>query len=715
MTTSVGVISEVGHVIDRWSAADILKKQRKLGVPHFQRGLVWGGDSVSLLLESLFCGTPCGELLLWRPEDSSQQGIPLPGASKPSLLILDGQQRIRSICQALGQDGKVTTDGEEEDEEASERYWCLNLARVEGAFDGEKFGDAAKFPLFRLIRHPIRDEKAQIKHDHVPLDVLFSSVEVPKELFGDPSRAERLLHLLEEHAIRERVQAMRRLTLFSVRILEQEGRRLDLPEVVALYNRINSGGRRVESEEVAFATIVAMQPVTGPWLKDVFKDIHGADASESTAVVQDPYALERDDAMRRRKERAFGFKMIVRTFIQVCAYHFGYSLGSNVISFDVVASPTFRGDLAREKARIGLLRDRTRGVLVYLRDILAEDLGCDDLQMLPETTSLLPVVQLLIRFPGVMGEKHCRPIVASLLLRLLLRPRPTQRAVLDLVEAVNRAHTAEQCFREMSGTLKPHLSAAELEKELRNADSLQDRFVLLLYWWMTGHEARNLKYSQLEALMNKDGTTRRQSMLRKYGKKYEQEVLLSRSAEPEKQHLVPYSELRTLLGIRSRGRISKHPANNIGNITYLSHAMNHFETGLGGEAANLDVEPLQNLQRHLLAHDDGTTLVPPYAEACRRSGAAGARKRAFKRFCAARRQLIAEAFATWPEQVAGGATLRRRNRAGHSAAAEGGRLHPPPGFLRCCGGRPPSVCPDSGTQVLGEEVKDPEDDCILRS
>ena len=61
----------------RWSADDIIKEYPQLGIPHFQRGLVWGEESVSLLLESLYFETPCGELVLWRPRYPKKEGIPL--------------------------------------------------------------------------------------------------------------------------------------------------------------------------------------------------------------------------------------------------------------------------------------------------------------------------------------------------------------------------------------------------------------------------------------------------------------------------------------------------------------------------------------------------------------------------------------------------------------------------------------------------------------
>lgn len=75
-----------------------------IGIPHFQRGLVWGDDNTSLLLESLYFDTPCGTIILWQPEEqsTSKYGIPLSTPDKLRYLVIDGQQRIRSLRGALG-------------------------------------------------------------------------------------------------------------------------------------------------------------------------------------------------------------------------------------------------------------------------------------------------------------------------------------------------------------------------------------------------------------------------------------------------------------------------------------------------------------------------------------------------------------------------------------------------------------------------------------
>src|SRR5688572_1954094 len=90
-----------------WTVKDILDNFPLLGVPHFQRGLVWQDDAVSLLLESLYFGTPCGTIILWEMKSGreTEYGLPLMASTKNlQYLIVDGQQRIRSLWNVFKED-----------------------------------------------------------------------------------------------------------------------------------------------------------------------------------------------------------------------------------------------------------------------------------------------------------------------------------------------------------------------------------------------------------------------------------------------------------------------------------------------------------------------------------------------------------------------------------------------------------------------------------
>lgn len=70
-----------------------------IGLPDIQRPFVWKNAKVRNLFDSMYRGFPIGYLLLW--ETGASNGTRTIGAQRkqlsPSLLIVDGQQRLTSI------------------------------------------------------------------------------------------------------------------------------------------------------------------------------------------------------------------------------------------------------------------------------------------------------------------------------------------------------------------------------------------------------------------------------------------------------------------------------------------------------------------------------------------------------------------------------------------------------------------------------------------
>ena len=136
------------------------------GVPHFQRGSVWGSANVSALLESLYYDTPCGSIILWTPENIDRHGVPLIKGGQLTHLIIDGQQRTRSVYAAFrgllepAEDAEEETENGEQSqtpidgEEGAERYWAINLNQVR-EFDDLLIGPEKRmWPLFVAIPDP---------------------------------------------------------------------------------------------------------------------------------------------------------------------------------------------------------------------------------------------------------------------------------------------------------------------------------------------------------------------------------------------------------------------------------------------------------------------------------------------------------------------------------------------------------------------------------
>jgi hypothetical protein len=135
------------------TVSEVLELFPRLGVPHFQRGRVWGKDSIAALLESLFFDTPCGSFVFWDSGDNGEHGVALDEAQSVSIdhLVIDGQQRIRRLHDAFS-NAPLNEDEDAEDQASDEsskkpKVWCINLAKAPG-FDNLVRPRARNFPLF---------------------------------------------------------------------------------------------------------------------------------------------------------------------------------------------------------------------------------------------------------------------------------------------------------------------------------------------------------------------------------------------------------------------------------------------------------------------------------------------------------------------------------------------------------------------------------------
>jgi hypothetical protein len=633
-----------------WRVTDVLANYERLGVPHFQRGLIWGDDSKSLLLESLYYGTPCGTFILWKPRLPSEEGVPLGASRAMDLLIVDGQQRIRTLHEIFGdhpshvpaemaEDADEGAPGEHHEREG---IWCVNLCRIK-EISGLLDDSLSRYPLFWRVRDPLGSKRPRFKYNLLPLRLLVAGertelLRYPIKPSGtavwDRGSSDQMVS-----GILERLRTLRNHE-FPVILLEESQDQFTLAEVVAMYNRINTAGERVTPEERAFATLVSLYRPASDWLRNTFEEVHGP-------VDPRRGEKEKDVLLRRQKERAFGFKLFIRVFVQVCTYHFNLSLGANAMSFDVLQSHTVQKWLAdpSKKDVVKFCFDQTRKIIVSAEKILTDGLGLDALKFLPDTFSLVPLIQVLIRYPAAMEGGAANPYWDQLMLltlKLLLVERTAARDTLNLALEVNRQNTLCECLDSLESLLT--LPPSALKERLPRANSLQDRYVLLLYALLRKREARDFSYANIP------DENRRRAECDQFDMRAGSEVILSESVVPEKQHLVPHARLRDILGLRDASRRSSGPENNIGNISYISHKLNSF-CGLGEVPINLGEEGVRNLRSHFLLDPDqdveNSRLPRLYAKAVADTTGSGDRERAYSEFCTRRRELIADAFESW--------------------------------------------------------------------
>lgn len=100
----------LAHLLPKIAAGDVQ-------LPDFQRGYVWADEDIRSLLVTIALGHPLGVVMTLQTGNDEVRFKPTPlegakvkpGEVDPSLLVLDGQQRLTSISQALSGSGIVHT------------------------------------------------------------------------------------------------------------------------------------------------------------------------------------------------------------------------------------------------------------------------------------------------------------------------------------------------------------------------------------------------------------------------------------------------------------------------------------------------------------------------------------------------------------------------------------------------------------------------------
>ncbi|MFD6752506.1 GmrSD restriction endonuclease domain-containing protein [Micromonospora gifhornensis] len=203
----------IGKLIDEISNAEIL-------LPEIQREYVWKPTQVAKLMDSIYRGYPFGSLLFWETDDAPETrdmsvSGPDPTPSKPPLFLLDGQQRLTSLH-------RVFTDHPD--------------AQVVFHVENQKFQNQSA---------ATRRDPKWIKVADV-LDPKASMLRLTQRLLDAGSA-------LEDHEIEDRLSRIKQLRNrhFVMEVLKGS----PYEEVAEIFVRVNSGGRRLGTLDLAMATL----------------------------------------------------------------------------------------------------------------------------------------------------------------------------------------------------------------------------------------------------------------------------------------------------------------------------------------------------------------------------------------------------------------------------------------------------------------------------
>ena len=222
-------------------------------VPEFQRGFVWNSVQVRDLAESMWLGYPIGSLLLWSSHGHTEEQIAKDG-KRPSLWVVDGQQRTTAFCILTGRKPYWWSSADE---------WNKTLKRYDIRFDV----NAKEPPFFWVANAVIRKSKDR---RYLPLaDILALDTAKPGDQKALEAVAKEIkiqglcdgMDAMEVYARLDRLRKIRDFEMVTVTIGH------DLEEVVEIFSRLNSKGTRVTEADIYLGVVAARNP---GWVRDHF-------------------------------------------------------------------------------------------------------------------------------------------------------------------------------------------------------------------------------------------------------------------------------------------------------------------------------------------------------------------------------------------------------------------------------------------------------------
>ena len=158
----------------------------RIQLPDFQRGYKWEEERIRSLLVTVLQGHPLGVVMLLKAGNEQVrfkpkplEGTDVPAGTSPELLLLDGQQRLTSLTQALKGDGVVATK-DDRGKLLRRRFFVV----VDTALEGEERMDDAvvSIPHDGMVRSnfgkdidlDVSSREKELEHGYFPLNLLFA-------------------------------------------------------------------------------------------------------------------------------------------------------------------------------------------------------------------------------------------------------------------------------------------------------------------------------------------------------------------------------------------------------------------------------------------------------------------------------------------------------------------------------------------------------------
>lgn len=206
---------------------------KQFALPEFQRGYVWGRENVRNLFDSLYRRYPVGEFLVWTTQPDSKTVRGESSSSNTAVkLLLDGQQRATSLYGVMR--GKPPEFFQGNEMAFTDLYFDVRSETFEFYGPVKMRDDPLWVSVTDLFQSELEDVVTKVASHIQDLNVMLEY-------------QTRLMKLLGIGDI-------------ELHIEEVTGDRLNIDEVVEIFNRVNSGGTKLSSADLALARLCAHSP-----------------------------------------------------------------------------------------------------------------------------------------------------------------------------------------------------------------------------------------------------------------------------------------------------------------------------------------------------------------------------------------------------------------------------------------------------------------------
>lgn len=222
-------------------------------IPEFQRGFVWKATQVRDLAESLWYDYPIGSLLVWNSRMPAEEQH-AHDAQRPSLWVVDGQQRSTALCILCGRKPYWWPSGDE---------WNRTLRKFDIRFDV----NAKEPPFFWIADAVIRRATGSRYVPVRDLLVLDTSRDKDQRKLQELARQIKVEGLcdgmdgMEVYTRLDRIRKIRDKEVVAVTVNHE------LEDVVEIFSRLNSRGTRVTEADIYLGVVAAKNP---GWVRDTF-------------------------------------------------------------------------------------------------------------------------------------------------------------------------------------------------------------------------------------------------------------------------------------------------------------------------------------------------------------------------------------------------------------------------------------------------------------